>query len=151
MRAVPLARAHAGWSRAGWYCCAAVTLLLWLSGWALHQIEPERLMELPAWQIGLRHAAQVLHGVLAWAFCLLAGRWVWPHLGLVWRRYTQRWAGWLGLVSLGRLLLLALSGLGLLYGLADWRDALIPWHWYVGLGWPLLLGMHVGARRWRQG
>jgi hypothetical protein len=84
-----------------------------------------------------------MHGVLAWAACVLVGRWVWPHVSLMWtRRGGRGQAWWLGLVTLLVGLLMAGTGLGLLYGPADWREDSLALHWWMGLGWPLLCLVH---------
>jgi len=98
--------------------------------------------------LGLTRSAVVLHGVLAWPCCVLLGRGVWPHLGLVWRRRpgqsTAVWA--FGVLLLALLVLWLLSGLVLLYGPSAWHEALSPWHSRSGLVWPLVYLAHVGVR-----
>jgi hypothetical protein len=136
---------RAGWRRATFWAITLVLLGLWGSGtllWALplqDAVEPE---------LGLARSAVVLHGVLAWPCCVLLGRGVWPHLGLVWRRRPgQSAAVWaFGVLLLALLVLWLLSGLVLLYGPSAWHEALSPWHSRSGLVWPLVYLAHVGVR-----
>ena len=137
----------AGWSRAGVALLAVTVLALWLSGIAMHaSAADDSLLDLPEWQARWRHAATVLHGVLAWVLCLTAGRWIWPHACLLWhkRGYTARW--WLGLMTAASGAFIALGGLFLLYGSVPLRDAMGLLHWWMGLAWPVALAVHAGGR-----
>lgn len=138
----PYARRHAGWPRGGIALSAALILALWLTGLLLDAWPAEQAPLLAPWQSQMRHAAVVVHGIGAWAFCLFAGRWAWPHAALVWRRAAD--ATWLlGLAAAGLALLVAASGLLLLYGPGDARDAAVLLHWWTAVGWPALLLLHA--------
>jgi hypothetical protein len=143
----PQARRHAGWSRTGTAWLLLLTTLLWLTGLAMHVLARDSVMDMPPWQEQLQRGATVLHGVLTWVFCLAAGRWIWPHIGLVWHRRGHRLIWALGLLALGAGAMMALAGLGLLYGLAAWHDPLAGAHWWLGLVWPLVFTGHAW-RRW---
>lgn len=147
----PYARRHAGWPRSGIVLSAALVLALWLTGLLLQAWPGEQAALLPPWQAQVRHSALVVHGIGAWVFCLFAGRWIWPHAMLVWRRAVD--ATWvLGLAAAGLVLLVAVTGLLLLYGPGDAREVSIAAHWWTALGWPVLLALHArrlfGRRAW---
>jgi len=136
------ARRHAGWPRRGIALSTALVLALWITGLLLDMWPAEQAPLLQPWQSQLRHAAVIAHGIGAWVFCLFAGRWAWPHVALVWRRALD--TTWLlGLVSGGLALAIAASGLLLLYGPGDARDATVAAHWWTAIGWPVLLALHV--------
>jgi len=141
-------RWRAGWSRRGIGALVLLLLGLWLSGMALWAWGGEWSPDTPPWQNQAHRAAQVLHGVLVWAVCALAGRWLGPHALQMWGRKGARVAWWLGLVTAGLGAWVALAGLGLLYGPADWREALVALHWWPGLLWPLLALGHGLYHRW---
>lgn len=134
---------RAGWRPATFWAMTLVLLGLWLSG-ALLWVWP-----LQTWfdaELALTRSAVVVHGVLAWPCCVLLGRAVWPHLGLVWpRRQTQAQGAWAcGVLLLVLLALWLLSGLVLLYGSAAAQAWVSPWHSSTGLAWPLVYLAHVG-------
>lgn len=131
-------RDHGGWSHAGatWLCILVLTLVA--TGIAMHGQDADAIMERSGWQEQWHHAATVLHGVFAWIFCLVAGRWMWPHIALVWVRRTSNWNWELGIAMALASVIAALTGLGLLYGAAGWREALSSVHWWVGLAWPAI-------------
>jgi hypothetical protein len=131
-------RDHGGWNRVGAAWLGVMVLTLLLTGWAMHGQDAGVGTELSAWQERWHHAVAVLHGVFAWIFCLVAGRWMWPHVATVWVRRTSNWIWELGLAVAAVGCMAGLSGLGLLYGAADWRDTLSSIHWWVGLAWPAL-------------
>lgn len=133
-----------GWTRAGIRLGLALLLALWVSGVLLWWWPAELSFQLAPWQSGLRRTAVVLHGVGAWVLCVAAGRWAWPHLVRTWGLPRRR-SWWLGVGSLGLLSVAAVSGLGLLYGPGDWHEAIGQWHWWLAVGWPLLVALH--ARR----
>ena len=145
---------RAGWSRLGRWSLLLVVLMLTVTGVLLYALNPAD----PAaadWSDAARHwqrTASVLHGAFAWMFCIALGRWVWPHVALVWVRAPRRWQWGLGLVTAGIGAIAALSGLGLLYGAANWRESLSSAHWAVGVTWPLLCLVHGWRplmRAWR--
>lgn len=141
-------RWRAGWSRRGIGALILLLLGLWLSGMALWAWGGEWSPDTPPWQSQAHRAAQVVHGVLVWAACAMAGRWLGPHAVQMWGRKGARVAWWLGLLAAFVGAWVALSGLGLLYGAADWRDALVVLHWWPGLLWPLLALVHGLYHRW---
>jgi len=141
-------RFRAGWSGRGVAALALLVLALWTTGLLINAWPAEQAPLLEVWQMQLRHLAVVLHGVGAWVFCFLAGRWVWHHIQLVWPWPRNR-TWWLGMASAGIALLGALSGLLLLYGPGDSHDAVALFHWWGTLAWPLLLGLHARAL-WRR-
>lgn len=80
------------------------------------------------------------HGVLAYAFLVIAAMLIPVHMRLGWNAGRNRYSG-LGLVAIG--LFLALSGLVLYYASAEGlRGLASTLHWVVGLGLPLLLVIH---------
>lgn len=119
------------------------TLLLWASGLAVRGIPQDVLFAGPPWLAHMRLAAHVVHGVAAWVAMLLAGRWVWPHLAQVRRRWRKRPAGTVTLAAGG---LLAASGIALSYAPLGWITPLAGLHWWLGLAWPAALLMHAGRR-----
>ena len=82
---------HAGWERLGLAWLAALTMALWVTGVAMHMFERDSAMDLPLWQENLQRWATVSHGVLTWLFCIMVGRWIWPHATHVWHRRVHRW------------------------------------------------------------
>ena len=135
-----------GWSRAAIACTAALVVLLWASGVLLQAWPADAAFDLGPTQLAWRRTALVAHGAGAWVFCLFAGRWIWPHATLVWRRRVN-WI-WLGGVAMALVLLLvALTGLVMLYGAADVHPAAAAVHWWVALGSPALLLAHAVVRR----
>src|SRR5450830_1504403 len=110
-------RWRAGWSRRGIAALVLLLLGLWLSGMALWAWGGEWSPDTPPWQSQAHRAAQVLHGVLVWAVCALAGRWLGPHAMQMWGRKGARVAWWLGLATAALGGWVALAGLGLLWPL----------------------------------
>ena len=142
----------AGWDRRGVAWLGAVVAALWLSGVVMHQWDPaELLLDGPAWQVALHRTATIVHGVGAWAACLLAGRWIWPHVPLVWRRRAETRTWWPGLLVLVVGAFVAIGGLVLLYGSMQWHEWMSPLHWWTGLAWPALLLLHPRWRLLRRG
>jgi hypothetical protein len=81
------------------------------------------------------------HGVLAYAFLIIAAMLVPVHMRLGWNALRNRWSG-LVLVATG--LFLAVTGLLLYYTSAEeLRAASSSVHWIVGIGLPLVLAIHV--------
>lgn len=138
----PRAVRRSGWSGRAAAWLAATIILLWASGWLLHDGAAAELADLTDAGRGWRHAAIVTHGVLAWVFCGFVGRWVWPHLMRVWLRPTKRPVWVLGLLVAGALAVVAVTGLMLLYGSAQWREPVSALHWAFGLALPLLGSAH---------
>lgn len=136
---------HGGWNRRAVAWTAGGVLLLWVTGVALYLWPAELTFELAAWQVALRRAALVVHGGTVWLLCLLAGRWVWPHIALVWP--SRRGATWmLGMASASLLLTVALTGVLLLYGPEPAHAAASAVHWWIALTLPALLALH--GRKW---
>ena len=135
-------RSHAGWTRYARSWLLILLVLLWTTGLTMHLADRSTDLDVPAWQSLLRHGSTIVHGVLAWLFCVLIGRWVWPHVLLVWRRRAHGSTWWFGWLTLSLALLVMLTGLGLLYGNADWHDATSAVHWWLGLCWPLVTALH---------
>jgi hypothetical protein len=142
----PMTRRHAGWSRSAAVWLVVLTATLWLTGIAMHLLVRDGVLDMPPWQENLQRVSTVVHGVAVWLWCVMAGRWVWPHVLLVWRRRHDGLTWVLGAVTLFTLLALALAGLGLLYGLAAWHEALAALHWWLGLAWPALCLAHAWKR-----
>ncbi|MBA2674914.1 hypothetical protein [Ramlibacter sp.] len=137
---------HTGWSAVGLAWLATVAAGLWLSGTVLFGWRPDEALESGVALMAARHWIIVLHGALAWLACLLAGRWVWPHVPQVWRRRGLMRAWVLGIATLVTGLLIAFSGLALLYAPASVRDASWRVHAWVGIAWLPLVALHW---RWR--
>jgi hypothetical protein len=133
-----------GWNRAGFGWLAIVTVALWVTGIGLYLWPADSAIDLPIWEERVRRLSIASHGVLAWLFLLLAGRWIWPHVSLVWRKRNPAAKRLLGMLTLFAAGIAALAGLGLLYGSATWRDYLAGVHWWIALFWPLLCGAHIG-------
>lgn len=140
------AAARNGWSGAALAWTAALVLLLWASGVILYLWPAEALFQLGPAQVLLRRTAVVAHGAGVWLLLVLAGRWVWPHAALVWRRRAD-FTWFLGVAMAALLLAVAITGLLLLYGPADGHDGASALHWWMALGLPLLLAVHAW-RRW---
>lgn len=134
-----------GWTRFGVRLGIGLLLLLWLTGMLLELWPADSAFQLAAWQAGLRRASVTLHGVGSWLALVAAGRWLWPHVAQVWRlRAARRW--WLGLAAIALTAAIAATGLALLYGPGDWHDALGQAHWWIAIGWPLLVLLHAVRR-----
>ncbi len=142
-------RPRAGWrfGTAGGF--AFLIVALWITGWLLHHEDADAIVELTPTQMQWRHGAHVVHGVCAWLLFVLAGRWVWPHIALMFGHRSRRWAWIAGLLVAAVGAVTASTALGLLYGAASWRDPLSALHWAAGLVWPALFvahGWHLLAR-----
>jgi hypothetical protein len=136
---------RSGWSGAALAWTATLVVLLWGSGVLLYLWPAESLMELGPAQVLLRRIALVAHGAGVWLMLVFAGRWVWPHVLLVWRRRAD--TTWLLGVAMAVLLIaIAATGLLLLYGPGDSHDGASTLHWWLALGLPLLFALH-GWRR----
>ncbi|NML46718.1 hypothetical protein HHL11_23445 [Ramlibacter sp. G-1-2-2] len=134
-----------GWSGTALAWTATLLALLWASGLLLYLWPAEALMELAPAQVLLRRVALLVHGTGVWLLCMFAGRWIWPHAQIVWRRKrTGTWV--LGIAMASMLLAVAATGMLLLYGPADSHDGASALHWWVAVGLPLLFAAH-GWRR----
>lgn len=142
-------RGRAGWSHHGAVWLVVVVGVLLATGWLLRESDPGAIAEWTDAERSVHRAASVLHGSFAWAFCILLGRWIWPHVGLMWAALPRRRVWLLGLAAAVLGAVVALTGLGLLYGSADAREPLSNLHWASGLVWPLLCVVH-GWRRLAQ-
>ena len=142
---------HAGWNRVAVASLATLTLTLLGTGITMHVLGRDSVMEMPLWQESLQRWTTVAHGVVTWLFCIMVGRWIWPHASQVWHRRARNWIWIMGIATACVGIILSLAGLGLLYGPAAWHDALSLAHWWMGLAWPALCGMHAGHRRLRRG
>jgi hypothetical protein len=142
-----MSRHRHGWTRSGLRFGLVLLLLLWITGGVLELWSADAVFQLAGWQAGLRRISVIVHGAGTWVACAAAGRWLWPHVALVWRmRTTQRW--WLGVAAIALTTAIVATGLALLYGPGDWHDALGQVHWWIAVGWPLLVLLH--AVRWRR-
>ena len=135
-------RDHGGWSGRGAVWLTVMVMVLLATGVVMHGNEPM----VDADDLGpaqWHRVATVVHGLFAWVFCLVAGRWIWPHVVLVWSRRNGNWIWELGIVTALVGGVGALTGLGLLYGPADWREILTFAHWWIGLMWPVACLAHA--------
>jgi len=137
----------AGWGRATFAWMASVIVLLWLTGLLMYAWPTAELMDMSELQALLRRGSGVMHGVLSWAFCVMCGRGVWPHVRMMWHKHSERATWWWGMTNLAGLLLLALGGLVLLYGSPDWHEAMSPVHFWLGAVLPVIVLAHTW-RRW---
>ncbi len=146
------AHAHvrrSGWSTAALAWTATLVVLLWGSGLMLYLWPAEALIQIGPAQVVLRRAALVAHGASVWLLLLFAGRWIWPHALLVWRPRPNV-TRMLGVVVAVLLLLVAATGLLLLYGPAGSHDGASAIHWWMALVLPLLLVVHAWRRLGRR-
>lgn len=140
------ARQRAGWVGRSFALTTGSMVILWGTGLVLVGFPASDLMELSEPEAMLRHASGLLHGVMAWALCVMVGRGVWPHVRLMLGRKSDRWQwswGWVNLVVLG---LLGVSGLLLLYGRAAWHEATVPLHVWLGVSWAVPWVVHARRR-----
>lgn len=144
------ARRHAGWNRSAVAWLLVLTVGLWVTGVAMHLSVRDSVLDLPLWQENLQRGATVSHGILTWLFCFMAGRWIWPHINLVWRRRSHPWIWAIGITTAAGGAILAGAGLGLLYAPAPWHDALSLTHWWAGLLWPVVCASHAWKRLLRR-
>lgn len=136
---------HGGWNAHAIAWTAGGVVLLWITGIVLYVWPAEVTFQLAAWQVALRRAALVVHGGSVWVLCLLAGRWVWPHIAQVWSyRRGSTWV--LGIAGATLLLAVALTGFLLLYGPEPAHAAASAVHWWTALALPALFALH--GRKW---
>mgnify|MGYP000688674792 CR=1 FL=1 len=76
----------AGWGRTTFAWMAAITTLLWVTGWVMYWLPASELMDMSDIQATLRRVSGVTHGVITWAFCVMCGRGVWPHVRMMWHK-----------------------------------------------------------------
>lgn len=131
-----------GWTGVAFAGLSLSLLVLWGTGWVMYAWPIADLMDMTEMEAMLRRAPGVVHGVTTWGVCVLGGRGVWPHVQWMFHHRVDwhQW-GW-GLVNLTLLVVLAISGLLLLYGRADWHEALSPAHFWVGAFAPLPYILH---------
>lgn len=136
----------AGWGGSTFWLMTAVTACLWLSGCVLYGLPAENLPDMSDTQALVRRVSVVAHGSVAWLFCMLCGRAVWPHVRVMWHRHALRgkWA-W-GLLNLMLFVFLALGGLVLLYGSPWMHDSVSPWHFWTGVLIPVVYLAHTWGR-----
>ena len=138
--------------RVGWVGLAfggltAVMLLMWATGLVMFALPVADLMDMSEQASMARRLSGVTHGVAAWCVCVLCGRGVWPHVQWIWRQRVERYQWAWGVLNLGALVLLALSGLALLYGSSELHEALSPVHVWIGVVAPIPWVIHAW-RRW---
>jgi hypothetical protein len=136
----------AGWGRSTFLLMAVVCLLLWTTGVVMYVLPASEVMDMTPVQASLRHASGVVHGVTTWAFCVLCGRGVWPHVRVMWHKHSAPSQWLLGLVNFMVLAAIALGGLVLLYGSPQMHDAVSPVHFWAGAVCPLLFFAHTWKR-----
>lgn len=136
----------AGWGRTTFWLMTAVILCLWLSGCVMYWLPAEALPDMTAAQEALRRTSGIVHGVVAWLFCVMLGRGVWPHVRVMWHRHTYQVKWIWGVLNLMLLVFLAFGGLVLLYGSPLMHDALSPWHFWGGVLGPALYLAHTWRR-----
>lgn len=128
----------------GWLAMTTVAMLA--TGCILYAIPREALAEVPPWEGEMRHWCVIAHGVGAWLFCVLAGRWLWPHVPIAWRRMMFQPHWWLGLLSIAWLAALLATGLLLLYGSEGVQAVASVVHWWAGVAWPVPILAHLLVR-----
>ena len=132
-----------GWNWAGLVLMLATLGVLWVSGVVIELGEEDLAPSLTS----STHTWVAAHGIAAWLMTLLGGRYAWTHVALCWRRPatgTHRHTGWATLIVW---MVLAASGLWLMYGPADGHDHTSVLHWWLGLFIPALLMLHLISRR----
>ena len=136
----------AGWGRATFVWMTWVTVLLWVTGCVMYLLPTQELMDMSELQALLRRSSGIAHGVLTWAFCVMCGRGVWPHVRMMWHKHSERAKWWWGMTHLLWLVLLAVGGLVLLYGSPEWHDAMSPLHFWLGAVLPVIFLAHTWRR-----
>ena len=132
-----------GWNLMGLVWLIGALTVLWVSGVLLELSEESIVPSLSSWT----HTCVALHGIAAWVMALIGGRYAWSHVALCWHRPacgTHRNSGWVTLILL---IALGVSGILLMYGLAEWRERTSALHWGLGLPIPLLLMAHIISRQ----
>lgn len=141
-------RHMAGWGGSTFWLMTGVVACLWLSGWVMYGLPVEDLPDMSATLATLRRVSGVVHGSVAWLFCVLCGRGVWPHVRVMWHRHALQGKWVWGLFNLLLFLFLTLGGLVLLYGTPWMHDGLSHWHFWAGAVVPASYGLHTRRRWW---
>jgi len=138
---------RAGWMGLAFAWLSLVMLILWATGWVMFLLPVSELLDMTVVESMMRRLSTVTHGVGAWLLCVLCGRGVWPHVLLMWRQRHDgcQWS-W-GVLNLCVIVVLALSGLMLLYGSPQLHERLALVHWGLGMVAPLPWVIHAW-RRW---
>jgi hypothetical protein len=121
----------------GQFIVATALLLSLVSGiaiWYGQSVQAEELSS-PPWMRG----ALILHGGLNPVQCALFGVLVGQHIRIGWQMRANLLSGFL---MEGVFLGLILTGLGLYYAAADWRERMVLLHRILGLAMPAALGIH---------
>ncbi|NEX62813.1 DUF4405 domain-containing protein [Noviherbaspirillum galbum] len=128
------------WQRYGVYAtCGWLTLtgLLWIAAHFFWRVPGEFGETISPWEA----RAMQLHGIGAMLILFLAGGLLNMHIRRALKTDRNRTSGW-GMIAL--LLALAFSGYGLYYLTNEvTRPAWSTVHWVIGVGFPLLLFVHV--------
>lgn len=142
-----------GWNPRRRFALVLLCGVLWGSGLGLVLWPAAGIPDMSEAGRAARHAVLALHSGLAWLLCILVGMAVWPHVARSLAQVTRGWQWHLGLLLLGLLAALGLSGFMLLYGPATTQQATLSLHWLAGLVWPLPMCVHLwnGLQKSRQG
>ena len=136
-----------GWVGFAFAGLSWVILILWVTGLGMFLLPVSELLDMTVVESMTRRLCAVTHGVGTWVLCVLCGRGVWPHVLLMWRqRHDRRQWSW-GVLNLCVIVVLALSGLMLLYGSPQLHERLALVHWGLGMVAPLPWVIHAW-RRW---
>ncbi len=130
------------WKRLTCWVLAVQVLGFLISGLLLGYSPLAELDSLSAIEMQARRFATVIHGGLAWFFCVLIGHTLWRHIGLAWKWPNKGMTWYLGILGLGTVIVLSATGLSLLYGGNLIREASRVTHWWLGLAWPVMLLAH---------
>ncbi len=136
----------AGWGRTTFWLMTGVMGCLWMTGCVMYMLPATELMDMSPTLETVRRTSGIVHGVVAWLFCVMCGRGVWPHVRVMWHRHAQQYKWWWGMANLVLLVFLAFGGLVLLYGSPSLHDVLAPWHFWVGAAGPLIYLVHTWGR-----
>jgi hypothetical protein len=140
--AASTAASRLAWKRVTRWVLAAQVLGFLISGIVLGY-SPLAQLESPSQvQMQVRHIATIIHGSMAWLFCVLIGHTLWRHVDLAWKWPNKGMAWYLGTLSLAIVITLSVTGLSLLYGATVLRGASQVIHWWLGLAWPVMLLAH---------
>ncbi len=140
-----LNKKHLGFSLEAWqrrfiyFLFAALSLSggLWLIAHYFLRTQSEFGESIHPWE----HPAMQAHAAFALALCIISGSLIHWHIKRANDAACNRKSGW---TMVGLMLILLLSGYGLLYLAND--DSHAWWslvHWVIGLGSPALLWLHI--------